>query len=92
MFACEAARVVDEQDVERARLRVADHAREVRPAQGVLAGHEVEVLETGGDEAVTLREADLLGALDVGPVAVGLPRGRFPDVARPHAPREVLGT
>ena len=42
----EAARVVDEQDVERAGLGVADHPREVRPAQGVLARHEVEVLET----------------------------------------------
>ena len=88
----EAARVVDEQDVERAGLGVADHAREVRPAQGVLARHEVEVLEPGGHQTVALREAGLLGALDVGPVAVGLPLRRFADIARPRAPREVLGT
>jgi hypothetical protein len=82
----EAARVVDEEDVERACLGIADHAREVRPPQSVLAGHEIEVLLARRQEAVPLGEPGLLGALEVGPVAVGLATGGLTDVARPGAP------
>ncbi|MEJ7802507.1 MAG: hypothetical protein WKH68_03930 [Candidatus Limnocylindria bacterium] len=89
--ACEAARVVAEEDVEATRLGVGHHAAEVAAFDGVLAADQVNVLEAARDQPIAGCPGSLLIALNGRPVAVGLSARRLPDVAGPTLAGKVIG-